>query len=185
MDFVHGVFAAVASAPTHSDVTDWLPRIVGDNLPDQAALERVFALVMRDFHACAECLTLGVPAVPQPSDADAIASYCKGYVQVSQADARWKADTGAFTLTMPLAVLSGYVSPDSLRALEPELAADPDGFRARYREQLSETVSQLYKYWAPARAVVINTLSSGGKVGRNELCPCHSGKKFKRCCGAS
>jgi len=21
------------------------------------------------------------------------------------------------------------------------------------------------------------------KVGRNELCPCGSGKKFKRCCG--
>jgi preprotein translocase subunit SecA len=25
---------------------------------------------------------------------------------------------------------------------------------------------------------------SGKKVGRNELCPCGSGKKYKRCCGA-
>ena len=23
----------------------------------------------------------------------------------------------------------------------------------------------------------------GGKVGRNDLCPCGSGKKFKKCCG--
>ncbi len=23
------------------------------------------------------------------------------------------------------------------------------------------------------------------KVGRNELCPCGSGKKFKKCCGAA
>ena len=24
--------------------------------------------------------------------------------------------------------------------------------------------------------------ASGGKVGRNELCPCGSGKKYKKCC---
>jgi preprotein translocase subunit SecA len=27
--------------------------------------------------------------------------------------------------------------------------------------------------------------SSDGKVGRNELCPCGSGKKYKRCHGAA
>jgi len=29
------------------------------------------------------------------------------------------------------------------------------------------------------------TVSKTAKVGRNELCPCGSGKKYKRCCGAS
>jgi len=28
------------------------------------------------------------------------------------------------------------------------------------------------------------TVSKTAKVGRNELCPCGSGKKYKRCCGA-
>jgi uncharacterized protein YecA (UPF0149 family) len=28
-----------------------------------------------------------------------------------------------------------------------------------------------------------NTQKSVKKVGRNELCPCGSGKKFKKCCG--
>jgi uncharacterized protein YecA (UPF0149 family) len=28
------------------------------------------------------------------------------------------------------------------------------------------------------------TASKTAKVGRNELCPCGSGKKYKRCCGA-
>jgi preprotein translocase subunit SecA len=28
-------------------------------------------------------------------------------------------------------------------------------------------------------------ISKGAKVGRNELCPCGSGKKYKRCCGAT
>ena len=26
-------------------------------------------------------------------------------------------------------------------------------------------------------------LSSAGRVGRNEPCPCGSGKKYKKCCG--
>ncbi|MBV8706112.1 MAG: SEC-C domain-containing protein [Acidobacteriaceae bacterium] len=28
-------------------------------------------------------------------------------------------------------------------------------------------------------------VSKGPKVGRNEMCPCGSGKKYKRCCGAN
>jgi preprotein translocase subunit SecA len=31
---------------------------------------------------------------------------------------------------------------------------------------------------------VQQVIRSGAKVGRNELCPCGSGKKYKRCCGA-
>jgi SEC-C motif len=29
---------------------------------------------------------------------------------------------------------------------------------------------------------IISALRSSGKIGRNKLCPCGSGKKFKRCC---
>jgi hypothetical protein len=29
----------------------------------------------------------------------------------------------------------------------------------------------------------VPTLSTGSKVGRNEPCPCGSGKKYKKCCG--
>ena len=28
-------------------------------------------------------------------------------------------------------------------------------------------------------------VSKGPKVGRNDLCPCGSGKKYKKCCGAN
>ena len=29
----------------------------------------------------------------------------------------------------------------------------------------------------------INSRLKDGKIGRNEMCPCSSGKKYKRCCG--
>ena len=32
---------------------------------------------------------------------------------------------------------------------------------------------------------VVPVVREGAKIGRNEPCPCGSGKKFKRCCGAS
>jgi preprotein translocase subunit SecA len=39
----------------------------------------------------------------------------------------------------------------------------------------------------PQRAQVFSTSGKGGvmtkKVGRNDPCPCGSGKKYKRCCG--
>ncbi len=189
LDFAHGVFAAVASAPTRKDITDWLPLIVGGELPDKAALERLFALLMRDFHASSQCLALGVPAVPKPQDRDAITRYCKGYVRVTQSDARWKADLDAFALTMPFAVLSGYVAPESLAALQPELAADPEAWCEKQRTDLPDMVARVYAYWCAARtardAKVTPVINVGSRVGRNDPCPCRSGKKFKRCCGMS
>jgi uncharacterized protein YecA (UPF0149 family) len=35
--------------------------------------------------------------------------------------------------------------------------------------------------WQPPRSEPVRST----KVGRNEPCPCGSGKKFKRCCGAN
>jgi len=185
LEFARGVFGASATAPTRKDVTDWLPWIVGDQLTDHTQLKRLVALVMRDFHACGECFALGVPVVPPAGDEEGIRAYCKGYVRVAHADARWKADMDAFALTVPFAVLSGYISADSLAALQPELAADPGAWCEKQRQDLQECAARLYAYWAPVRSALLPQLISSGKVGRNDLCPCKSGKKYKKCCGVS
>jgi len=183
--FARGVFAAVSTVPTRKDVTDWLPLIVSDQVPDRAQLKRVFGLLMRDFHACEHCLSLGVPAVPAPDDTAGITEFCKGYLRVAQADARFKADMEAFALTVPLAVLSGYVALDSLVAFEPELLVDPEVWCEKQRQQLSDTTARLHAYFAPLRASGFEMVAGKGKVARNELCPCGSGKKYKKCCGVS
>jgi uncharacterized protein len=38
---------------------------------------------------------------------------------------------------------------------------------------------------APAFAEQPNPFASFGKIGRNDPCPCGSGQKYKRCCGAN
>jgi uncharacterized protein YecA (UPF0149 family) len=51
--------------------------------------------------------------------------------------------------------------------------------------------SELTKEWAKkeeekrlreTQADHINTNSNETKIGRNDLCPCMSGKKYKKCC---
>jgi preprotein translocase subunit SecA len=37
----------------------------------------------------------------------------------------------------------------------------------------------------PAKKVVVAPKRASAKVGRNDPCPCGSGKKYKNCCGAN
>ena len=42
----------------------------------------------------------------------------------------------------------------------------------------------IHAYWYAHRGSAHIPLKAGAKVGRNDPCPCGSGKKFKKCCGA-
>ncbi|MBZ0106330.1 MAG: SEC-C domain-containing protein [Sulfuricella denitrificans] len=48
---------------------------------------------------------------------------------------------------------------------------------------LPGAVSGIYNFWQ-ARRKGTTVKRDTPKVGRNEPCPCGSGKKFKQCCGA-
>jgi uncharacterized protein YecA (UPF0149 family) len=48
---------------------------------------------------------------------------------------------------------------------------------------LANTVRRLNDYWAIVRAPPVTFRRDAGKVGRNDPCPCGSGRKFKQCHG--
>ena len=49
-------------------------------------------------------------------------------------------------------------------------------------DMLPQTIIAIYNFWLAKRKQV--PMQRGQpKVGRNDLCPCGSGKKFKQCCG--
>ena len=79
---------------------------------------------------------------------------------------------------------------------------DPDPKMRTYKEPVSPELREklimgltigamkIYKYFEPYRRMAVSTMESRQtfrretpKVGRNEPCPCGSGRKFKRCCG--
>jgi len=65
--------------------------------------------------------------------------------------------------------------PVQVRALHPELAALAE--RARKPQEVYTN--------SPEEATSHTVVRQGPKVGRNDPCPCGSGKKYKKCCGAS
>jgi uncharacterized protein len=60
--------------------------------------------------------------------------------------------------------------------------------RGKLAQQIPKAIVAMYEYWLPFRLAVYErhvAKSLQSKVGRNEVCPCGSGKKYKTCCGAA
>jgi len=62
---------------------------------------------------------------------------------------------------------------------------NPEQFRQCSENSLSDAANAIYQYWLEKRTPTrkgIHGEKIKEKIGRNELCPCGSGKKFKKCC---
>jgi uncharacterized protein len=92
---------------------------------------------------------------------------------------------GAF---VPIFALAHEHDPD------PEMRSYQEPVSAALREKLivgiAAGVMRIYRYFRESRMMESQAVGDSlpyrrvaPKVGRNELCPCGSGKKFKQCCG--
>jgi len=84
--------------------------------------------------------------------------------------------------------VGGLVLPASARAAAPDLCA---AFLATLEDQgrlaggraLGRYVRALREAWSEHTAETVKPIRNpGARIGRNEPCPCGSGKKFKHCC---
>ena len=83
----------------------------------------------------------------------------------------------------PIALLGEDDFPEG----QDELTETP-GMRAELAHQIPQAVLEMHAYWLPLRFAVHErrvAQSMQAKVGRNEPCPCESGKKFKKSCGSA
>ena len=88
---------------------------------------------------------------------------------------------------LPILVLFHEHDPD------PEMRPSKEPIDAEWREKLivgaAVAVRMIYEYFAAHRRMAATTHDKAeprrrqSKVGRNDPCPCGSGKKYKRCCG--
>lgn len=68
-----------------------------------------------------------------------------------------------------------------------ETPAQRDGLA----KHIPVSLSSIYRYWLPFRQAMHELqpakiiTRAHPKVGRNDPCPCGSGKKFKKCCGVA
>ncbi|MBL8369352.1 MAG: SEC-C domain-containing protein, partial [Candidatus Accumulibacter sp.] len=84
----------------------------------------------------------------------------------------------------PLFMLTGDAEAAALAAGEDWLSGEElEHLRAECEEKLPQAVTEIYRFWVAQRSIKTIRRETP-KVGRNDPCPCGSGKKFKKCCGA-
>jgi uncharacterized protein len=111
-----------------------------------------------------------------------IDEWCTGFVKGMALDeAGWQPlmDTEeGEELLYPILLYGTEAGWDELEK-NPQIAARCAEFAA----MLGDNVMSIMEWWLPARKARSTVRREEPKVGRNDLCPCGSGKKFKKCCG--
>ncbi len=196
-----GFFAAILSGPRTSVPSEWLPWIWdcerGERSPEFETVEqaqRMLGLVMRHYNSVARALMDAdepfEPIYPD-GDIDAAISWCAGYLTgVSLDPGGWE--------ELVFAKPRWFGPILSLGAVDEEGAEPGPRQLRRWSRQVGRSVVRIHGHWLQARqprppGAAFDRISAdlgqgpagAPRVGRNDPCPCGSGKKHKRCCGAS
>jgi uncharacterized protein len=92
-------------------------------------------------------------------------------------------DPDGRALLLPIVTLG---SEEGWKLLEAD--ADPDAAEQAALDELALSVVAISRYWRRHRQELRGVLrqasirSQSQRVGRNDPCPCGSGRKYKRCC---
>jgi uncharacterized protein len=181
-----GFLTAVASAPTAVRPGDWLKTMLGEGgFADLNDANRIFGLAARLYNSIISTLDIGGQVTPGPESSDAeVAAWCDGYLELAESDPRWRTDERGVELLIPIASLATGADLDQPDDGTPDRPLSAEQ-RARYRGGLHDCVRAIDLYWGARQPPppVAPVARAEPKVGRNELCPCGSGKKYKRCHG--
>lgn len=192
ISMLDGFLTALAIGPNTLPPSQWMPVIWGGPITwqSEAQAKRMMSLVFR--HANDILFNLrSYPDEFQPllyerehegKKIPIIDEWCSGFIQGMALDeAAWRplmeSDEGN---DMLFAILL-YGTETGWQQLndDPALAERHEEFAA----SLGESVIAIMDWWLPVRKAKSTVRREEPKVGRNEPCPCGSGKKFKQCCG--
>jgi uncharacterized protein len=204
LDCLDGYLTAIVSGPVAIKPSEWLPRVWGPSVRDEPSFEtlehaeRITGLIFRhmnsiiwslqdDPDAFEPVFDIGVyPDIEKEFTDGEMWAY--GYMNgINLQRQNWKAffdDPNSAEVLRPIYLLGA----DDVTPEDEELTKTPVQ-REKLSEQIPASVAWIYRFWQPYRqAVAERTVATSyqrdqPKVGRNEECPCGSGKKFKKCCG--
>ncbi|MRS89345.1 UPF0149 family protein [Enterobacteriaceae bacterium RIT714] len=185
-----GMLTAVLSGPLVVEPDTWLVAVWGGekHIPrwkNDREMNRFIDLCFKHMNDIAERLSdypdqfepvFGINEVDGTSYT-VVEEWCYGYMRgVALTD--WS--TLPEELKTDLALIALHGSEENAARLD-ELTEDE--YHASI-EAIRPAALRLYNYWLenPQQTVAQQPIVNGAKVGRNDPCPCGSGKKFKSCC---
>lgn len=186
-----GFALAIVSSPLPREARDWLPALWGGELPafeSETEAETVIGLLLRHVNAT-ERLLQKFPDSYEPlfaydvdeegNELESVAPWCVGFLRGMELS--WDAWIPAMEREPePFAILQLFGTNEGWEEQEnyPEDELD------ELQDSLPEVARLLAALGLEERASTPTFRREEPKVGRNDACPCGSGKKFKQCCGA-
>src|SRR5690606_4819152 len=192
-----GFFAALAAGPDVVPESEYLPVVCGiADAEDLQALERfdgveslvaLLAQLMEGIRAALEAglreHSVYLPNVDADANGRALGNdWANGFLRGLRLRGKsWSAlrnDPREVHLMVPIFTLAHDHNADA------QLRAAPisDAERGDLIRRATAYLTLIHRYFEPLRANA-NAARERGRVGRNDPCPCGSGKKYKQCCG--
>ena len=153
---LEGLLTALVIGPRAIDQQDWLPLVWGGAEPGDNAAAAT-ALILRHYHY----MTVWMQKDPA------------SFEPIYECGGAWTAE--AWTAGFETGMQLDAAAWDAVRATQPVLLAPFARTGDDWDAKVTPSVIALHAHWHPAK---------GAKVGRNDPCPCGSGKKSKKCCAA-
>jgi uncharacterized protein len=191
-DAMQGAFCALATGPQPASAADAVAIAVGTDdeahethgpLPSAEVLD----LVARYQDATTRSLADGTLS-PQLYELRRgrldYRTWCRGFLEgVEASSIEWyhAADPDELDeLLFPIRVVADDLTDEERRSMAP---AEWRRILLESERQLADAVIRIRDYWAIVREPPTTLRREGAKVGRNDPCPCGSGRKFKHCHG--
>ena len=188
-DEVQGFMMALLSGPDALNPTNWLPEILGEeslfDAKERTEIERLVMAMAADMR-----MKLNEKTLPdlwfyedEAGNPD-FYTWCNAYLyalDIVPTDWFEAADQEEFEdLFYPIMALGGIYDEEEngeviLHLNEKELT--------QLESDLPHVLLDIYWYWQAIINKPQTVRREGEKVGRNDPCPCGSGKKYKACCG--
>jgi len=205
LDCMDGFLTALACGPAMPKPGEWIPRVWGPTAADAPTFAsatqsaRITDLLTRHMNAIVWSLQQDAEHFEPVFDLQVFEGDEREYMDgemwahgfmigIDMQRNKWK--TLFESKHGPVALHPIYLlgAPEITEA-EEELVQTP-AQREELSKQIPASIGWIYKYWAPQRRAADSASGKAAatgnqKISRNAPCICGSGRKYKKCCGAS
>lgn len=200
LDTLDGFLHAIVIGPEFIHPHQWLPKVWGTEddelppMPSQESFNRMLQLIMRHYNSIVSGFAAQPPVLcpvwgtrmTDHGEFDDAEMWAYGFCEaIKLKPSAWQAllrDPDSQRWYRPI----GLLGEDAFSA-EQEALTKTTEQRAALAAEIGASLLHIHAFWLPVRQAINERQSAqrmSTKVGRNEPCPCGSGKKFKKCCGA-
>ncbi|HEU4826564.1 MAG TPA: UPF0149 family protein [Dongiaceae bacterium] len=197
LEYLDGFLAALAVGPDKVAREEWRSRLWSDSEGETSDFQTepqeryVHELLDRRLGTIQRRLAAGYPHEPLVGEAsldDAVEEWAVGFAVGMDLvpPSTWDAVAKHKQAGLALASIILLLPPDQLAEKgEDDLEPLDRKTRAGVVRRLPDILQMIHSFWHDQSALPLFEPRRSQKIGRNEPCPCGSGRKYKKCCGAN